>query len=390
MSITMSVYLYGGKWAFFLGLCDNSGKEWKIMSNQKAYLLLENGQIFEGKSFGVTGTTIGEVVFTTGMVGYQETLTDPSFYGQIAVQTFPLSGNYGTNSEDFESGQSWVKGYIVREWCEVPSNFRCEETIDTFLKSQNVIGLYGIDTRQLTRLLRENGVMNGMITTEDVYAKKDALLEQLKAYQITGAVEAVSVKTKETHTILDANYHVVLMDFGYKNAVLNHLQEIGCDVTIVPYHTSAEEILALHPDGVLVSNGPGNPEENVSAIVEIKKLVDAKVPMFGIALGHQLIALAQGGSVKKLKHGHRGANQPVKDTESGCVYSTSQNNGYTVDQIANGKLRFVNVNDGTCEGIEYQNGPVFTVQFYPEASGGPRDTSYLYGMFAALMDKEDK
>lgn len=362
----------------------------KIMSNQKAYLLLENGQIFEGKSFGVTGTTIGEVVFTTGMVGYQETLTDPSFYGQIAVQTFPLNGNYGTNSEDYESRQSWVSGYIVREWCEVPSNFRCEDTIDTFLKTQNVIGLYGIDTRQLTRVLREEGVMNGMITTEDVYAQKDALLAQVKAYQITGAAEAVSVKAQEVHNIADAKYNVVLMDFGYKRAVLQHLQSIGCNVTVVPYYTGAADILAQHPDGVVVSNGPGNPEENTAAIAEIKKLMDAKVPMFGIALGHQLMALAQGGSVRKLKHGHRGANQPVKDVESGCVYSTSQNNGYTVEQIANGKLRFSNVNDATCEGIDYQTTPSFTVQFYPESSGGPRDTSYLFDQFTTLMDKGDK
>ncbi len=360
------------------------------MSKQKAYLLLANGQVFEGKSFGVTGTTIGEVVFTTGMVGYQETLTDPSFYGQIAVQTFPLNGNYGVNSEDYESKQSRVKGYIVREWCEVPSNFRCEDTIDAFLKAQNVIGLYGIDTRQLTRLLREEGVMNGMITTEDVYANKEALLAQVKAYDITDAAVAVSVKENETYTAEGAVRNVVMMDFGYKAGVLNGVLAAGCNVTVVPYNTTAEAILAMNPSGVVVSNGPGNPAENAEAIAEIKKLIEAKVPMFGIALGHQLIALAQGGTVKKLKHGHRGANQPVKDVQTGCVYSTSQNNGYTVDTVANGEIRFVNVNDNTCEGIDYQNAPVFTVQFYPEASGGPRDTSYLYGQFAELMDKEGK
>ena len=193
------------------------------MSEQKAYLLLANGQIFEGKSFGMTGTTIGEVVFATGMTGYQETLTDPSYYGQIAVQTFPLNGNYGTNSDDFESPHCWLKGYIVREWCEVPSNFRCEKTIDEFLKEQHVIGLYGVDTRQLTRIIRECGVMNGAITREDVYAKKEVLLAQIQAYEIKDAVKTVTTKEIKHYTVENPEHEVVMMDFGYKAHILRHL-----------------------------------------------------------------------------------------------------------------------------------------------------------------------
>lgn len=362
------------------------------MNDQKAYLLLENGTIFEGKNFGVTGTTIGEIVFTTGMTGYQETLTDPSYYGQIAVQTFPLNGNYGVNSEDFESKQSWVKGYIVREWCEEPSNFRCENTVDNFLKEQNIIGLYGIDTRQLTKIIREAGVMNGMITTEDVYANKDAMLEAVKTYRITDAVASVSIKEKEVHVVEDAQHNVVMMDFGCKQHILENLLKRNCSVTAVPYHTSAEEIIQMHPDGIMLTNGPGDPADNVEVIETIKALIEAQIPMFGICLGHQMTALAQGGQTMKLKYGHRGANQPAKDLESGQIYITSQNHGYAVvaDSVdaAIGTMRFINVNDYTCEGMVYYNAPVFTVQFHPEASGGPLDTEYLFDQFIALMQKE--
>ena len=362
------------------------------MSEQKAYLLLANGQIFEGKSFGVTGTTIGEVVFATGMTGYQETLTDPSYYGQIAVQTFPLNGNYGTNSDDFESPQCWMKGYIVREWCEVPSNFRCEKTIDEFLKEQHVIGLYGVDTRQLTRIIRECGVMNGAITTEDVYAKKEVLLAQIQAYEIKDAVKTVTTKEIKHYTVENPEHEVVMMDFGYKAHILRHLLNRNCNVTVVPAYTTAEEILAINPDGVMLTNGPGNPEENTEVIETLKKLIAAKMPMFGICLGHQLTALANGGKTMKLKYGHRGGNQPVKDLNTGRVYVTSQNHGYAVvgDSIdpAVGKMSHWNVNDNTCEGVEYYNAPVYTVQFHPEACGGPRDTSYLFDRFMTMMRKE--
>ena len=362
------------------------------MSEQKAYLLLANGQIFEGKSFGMTGTTIGEVVFATGMTGYQETLTDPSYYGQIAVQTFPLNGNYGTNSDDFESPHCWLKGYIVREWCEVPSNFRCEKTIDEFLKEQHVIGLYGVDTRQLTRIIRECGVMNGAITTEDVYAKKEVLLAQIQAYEIKDAVKTVTTKEIKHYTVENPEHEVVMMDFGYKAHILRHLLNRNCNVTVVPAHTTAEEILAINPDGVMLTNGPGNPEENTEVIETLKKLIAAKMPMFGICLGHQLTALANGGKTMKLKYGHRGGNQPVKDLNTGRVYVTSQNHGYAVvgDSInpAVGKMSHWNVNDNTCEGVEYYNAPVYTVQFHPEACGGPRDTSYLFDRFMTMMRKE--
>lgn len=361
------------------------------MSKQKAYLLLANGQIFEGLSFGVTGTSIGEVVFTTGMTGYQETLTDPSYYGQIVVQTFPLNGNYGVNSDDYESNRSWVRGYIVREWCEVPSNFRCEARIDDFLKEQNIIGLYGIDTRQLTRSIREYGVMNGAITTEDVYAVKDELLAQLAAYEIRDAVKSVSCTERHVYEPEETKRRVVMLDLGYKAHILRHLLQRGCEVTVVPYNTSAEEILALAPDGIMLTNGPGDPTENVEVIATLQRLIAAKIPMFGICLGHQLTALANGGRTVKLKYGHRGGNQPVKDLDSGRVYVTSQNHGYAVVgesiDAAVGRVSHQNVNDKTCEGVIYDNAPVCTVQFHPEACAGPRDTAYLFDQFMARMDQ---
>jgi len=359
------------------------------MSMQKAYLLLENGTVFEGKSFGVTGTAIGEVVFTTGMTGYQETLTDPSYYGQIVLQTFPLNGNYGINKEDYESKKSYVNGYIVREWCELPSNFRSEDTIDHFLKEQNVIGLYNIDTRQLTRIIREKGVMNGMITTEDVYKDMEQRLRQIREYRIVDALSEVSVQKQEVFFTENAQYNVVMMDFGYKKHILDNLLRYNCNVTIVPYNTAAAEILDLHPDGIMLSNGPGNPADYMEIVTVIKTLIESGIPIFGICLGHQLTALAQGGETVKLKYGHRGANQPVKDLTTERIYITSQNHGYAViaDSInpSVGTLGFINVNDHTCEGINYHNAPVFTVQFHPEANGGPLDTVYLFERFIKLM-----
>lgn len=359
-----------------------------------AYLILENGKVFKGKSFGAQGAVTGEVVFTTAMTGYLETLTDPSYYGQIVVQTFPLIGNYGVIPEDFESKGPALKGYIVREVCEHPSNFRCDGKLSEFLESRGIIGLYGIDTRQLTRIIRESGVMNGAITTEDVYARKEELLEQIRAYEIVDAVKTVSIKEKQEYTVEHPQHHVVMMDFGYKAHILKKLLHRNCNVTLVPYNTTAEEILAMHPDGIMLTNGPGNPEENVEVIANLKKLIAARIPMFGICLGHQLTALANGGKTVKLKYGHRGANQPVKDLHTGRVYVTSQNHGYAVvgDSIdpAVGSMSHWNVNDKTCEGMTYSNAPVYTVQFHPEACGGPRDTSYLFDQFVTLMDKEGK
>lgn len=365
-----------------------------IKGGTPAWLLLADGQVFEGRSFGAQGTAIGEVVFTTGMTGYQETLTDPSYYGQIVTQTFPLIGNCGVNGSDYESVKSHVSGYIVREWCNTPSNFRMEDNIDSFLKEQNVIGLYNIDTRRLTRAIRETGVMNGAITTEDPAKNKDALLQQIRAYAVRDAVAAVTSAKKAFFSDGEPRYRVVLYDFGYKRYIRKNLMARGCEVIVVPAHTTAEEVLALQPDGVMLSNGPGDPAENTEIIANIRKLAESGIPMFGICLGHQLMALAMGGKTEKLKYGHRGANQPVIDLRSGKTYVTTQNHGYAViaDSIPAevGEVSHVNANDKTCEGVCYKTVNAFTVQFHPEAHGGPLDTDYLFDEFAERMHKEAK
>lgn len=363
-------------------------------SGEKAYLLLANGQIFEGKSCGAKGTVVGEVVFTTGLTGYQETLTDPSYYGQIVTQTFPLIGNYGVNGSDNESAKSYVSGYIVREWCEQPSNFRCEGNVNDFLKEHNIIGICNIDTRRLTRMIREVGVMNGVITTEDVYSKKDELMAQIKAFTVKDAVKSVTNSEVLTYEPENKKYKVVLFDFGYKRNIRQELVKRGCEVVVVPADTTAEEIKKIAPNGIMFSNGPGDPAENVQIIENIKEIQKLNIPIFGICLGHQLMALANGGKTEKLKYGHRGANQPVIDLESGLTYVTSQNHGYAVigDSIDSsvGHVSHINANDKTCEGIRYTSANAFTVQFHPEAHGGPLDTAYLFDEFVARMEKEDK
>ncbi|NLT08248.1 MAG: glutamine-hydrolyzing carbamoyl-phosphate synthase small subunit [Ruminococcus sp.] len=356
---------------------------------EKAYLMLADGQVFEGRSFGAKGTVIGEVVFTTGLTGYQETLTDPSYYGQIVTQTFPLIGNYGVNSQDNESAKSYVTGYIVREWCNAPSNFRCEGNINDFLKEHNIVGINGIDTRRLTRTIREVGVMNGVITTEDVYAKKDELLEKIKAFSVKDAVKSVTNTETLTYEPEEKKYRVVLFDFGYKRNIRQELIKRGCEVVVVPANTTAEQVKDLDPDGIMLSNGPGDPAENVEIIENIKDIEKLGIPIFGICLGHQLMALANGGRTEKLKYGHRGANQPVIDLESGLTYVTSQNHGYAVigDSIdpSVGHVSHINANDKTCEGIRYTSVNAFTVQFHPEAHGGPLDTAYLFDEFVNKM-----
>ena len=356
------------------------------------YLLLENGTVFEGKAFGAEGDVTGEVVFTTAMTGYLETLTDPSHYGQIVVQTFPLIGNYGVIPEDFESRKSFVKGYIVRDWCQEPSNFRNQGDLDTFLREQNVPGIYGIDTRALTKIVRESGVMNGIILSE-LPEDKSKVLWDIKQYRITEAVANTSRSEREVHLHTNETEHpkkIVLLDLGAKKTICRQLQMRGCDVTIVPYNTSGEEIIAMKPDGIMLSNGPGDPAENVEVIKEIRKLLYCGIPMFGICLGHQLTALAAGGRTEKMKYGHRGTNQPAKRISDGRVFITSQNHGYCIvneslPEIA--KVSFVNVNDGTCEGIDYEGAPVFTVQYHPEASAGPLDSGSLFDDFMTLIEE---
>jgi carbamoyl-phosphate synthase small subunit len=398
-------------------------------------LVLANGLVFEGRAFGAEGIIIGETVFTTGMNGYLETLTDPSYYGQIVTQTFPLIGNYGDIKQDYESSKCNLRGYIVRQWCEEPSNFRCGGDIDSYLKSQNIIGLYDIDTRKLTKILREVGVMNGMLISGnskdalEAFAalkdekKKAVLLEKIKSYKIKKAVESVTGSATGVEEPADvvfsesAKYRfvpvtadgtkindekeamkagkgkkVVLWDFGAKANIRRELLKRGLEVVTVPCSYTAQQIMALNPDGVMLSNGPGDPAENVGIIEEIKKLLKTGIPIFGICLGHQLLALANGAQTMKLKYGHRGANQPVKYTKTGRVYITSQNHGYAVknDCLPEGTIQsFVNTNDGTCEGLTYTKIPAFSVQFHPEACSGPLDANFLFDEFVKLINNHD-
>jgi carbamoyl-phosphate synthase, small subunit len=347
-----------------------------------AYLVLENGTVMKGEYFGAQGEITGEVVFATGMTGYLETLTDQSYYGQIVLQTFPLIGNYGVIPPDFESANVGARAYIVKHPCKNPSNFRCESTLDAFLKERGITGLYGIDTRALTRIIRENGVMNGKITAAP---PTQADIAETKAYSIKNAVAAVSSKTvTKTVSTQAVKRRVALMDFGAKRGIANALAARGCEVWSFPHDTSAKEILKIKPDGIMLSNGPGDPAESANnGIIETLRILQKSgVMIFGICLGHQLLALANGYSTRKLKFGHRGANQPVKELATGRVYITSQNHGYAV-VADNGS--FVNVNDGTCEGMDY--GISFSVQFHPEACGGPLDTAFLFDRFIERMKK---
>lgn len=349
---------------------------------KKKYLVLENGTVFEGYAFGAEKKSIGELVFTTGMNGYLETLTDESYYGQIVMQTFPMIGNYGVIPADFE-GKCSVKGYVVREWCLHPSNFRSEETLDAFLKKSGIPGIFGVDTRAVTKIIREYGVMNAVICDE---VPRD--LSDVKAYQIVGAVEAVSTKEIRVYPAENEKYRVSLLDYGAKQNIIRELNKRGCTVTVLPASTPAETVLKEKPDGVVLSNGPGDPAENLYQIEQLKKLC-GKVPMFGICLGHQLLALANGAKTEKLKYGHRGVNQPVKETSGNRTYISSQNHGYAVvsDTVKNGTVSFINANDGTCEGVEYPDLHAFSVQFHPEACSGPHDTAFLFDRFIGLMEE---
>lgn len=354
------------------------------MTDNKIYICLANGDVFEGRSFGAKGTVTGELVFTTGMGGYIETLTDPSYYGQIVMQTFPLMGNYGFINEDCECDKSAVSAYIVREYCEAPSNFRCESTLDGYLKANNIVGVYGVDTREITKIIREYGVMNAVITENPDTVD----YEQLRAYSVTRAVESVSAKRPYMSASSEHKYNVVLIDYGTKRNIIRELNKRGCNVAVVPYNTKAEDILALNPDGIMLSNGPGDPQENTQAIEELKKLAGKK-PIFAICLGHQLFALAMGGKTTKLKYGHRGVNQPVKNLETGRTFISSQNHGYAVVsegvEECGGVISYINANDNTCEGIDYPDMQAFSVQFHPEACSGPHDTRFIFDKFISMM-----
>ena len=351
---------------------------------KKAYLVLENGKIFEGVSCGCEGTAYGEVVFTTGMNGFQQTLTDPTYYGQIVTQTFPIIGSYGANEKDFESDKCHLNGYIVREMCDEPSNFRMDSTMNEFLKKQNVVGICGIDTRMLTRLIRENGVMNGAITTEEI-DDKDSFVTKISAYKQTDGLKMTSIASPRMFKAENSTKHVALLDLGHKFYIKNKLNDMGCDVTVMPYDTIAEQISIVNPDGILISNGPGNPNEYAKIAANIKEIAELGVPVFGIGLGHQLLALANGGKVAKLKYGHRGENQPVIDIEWGRTFVTSQNTGFVVENIPeNAELSHKSANDSGCEGLCYKNGN-YSVQFYPDACETQTGTSYVFDKFMDLM-----
>lgn len=356
------------------------------MKMEKAYLVLNNGMVFEGRRIGASIDTVGELVFTTGMVGYLETLTDPSYAGQIVMQTFPLIGNYGVIEDDFE-GKCAVRGYVVREMCDTPSNFRSEYALDEFLKANGVAGICGVDTRELTRMIREEGVMNAKICSEIPSERDD-----IASYVIKGAVESVSCREKTVYPAVgEKKYSVALIDYGVKRNIIRSLCARGCEVALMPYSSSAEEILAMKPDGVMLSNGPGDPADNVFCIEQIRKLL-GKLPVFGICLGHQMTALALGGKTLKLKYGHRGGNQPVSQTNGERTYISSQNHSYAVDAASLegiGQVSFVNANDGTCEGVDYPELNCFTVQFHPEACSGPHDTGFLFDRFIDMMKKND-
>ena len=353
----------------------------------KAFLILEDGHVFTGTSIGSEREVISEIVFNTSMTGYLEVLTDPSYAGQAVVMTYPLIGNYGICYENMESGRPWPDGYIVRELSRLPSNFRSTDTIQNFLKKYDIPGIAGIDTRALTKILRESGTMNGMITTKE-YDNLDEVLPRLKAYRTGKVVEKVTCREKSV--MKRDGYKVALLDFGAKRNIARSLYERGCEVTIYPADTKAEEIIASNPDGIMLSNGPGDPKDCGPIIDEVRKLYESDIPIFAICLGHQLMALATGADTYKLKYGHRGGNHPVKDLETGRVYISSQNHGYAVDvnslNPAVATAAFENVNDKTNEGLKYTGKNIFTVQFHPEACPGPQDSGYLFDRFIRMME----
>lgn len=356
----------------------------------QALLVLEDGSVFKGKAFGASGERWGEVVFNTGMTGYQEVLTDPSYCGQIVVMTYPLIGNYGINKDDFESKNSFVRGFVVRENCDKPSNWRSSSKIDEFLAREGVIGISNIDTRALTKIIRTHGTMRAVISTEET--DPAVLVEKAKQVpHLTGQSFVPEVSTKEIFTVPGEGSRVVLLDFGAKQNIVRCLNNRGCEVVVVPPTTSAQDILALNPAGMMLSNGPGDPVDVPYAVETVKQLLD-KMPVFGICLGHQVMGLAVGGKTFKLKFGHRGANHPVKDLATGRVYITSQNHSFAVDADSLPEdvlVSHINLNDNTVEGLKHKYLPVFSVQYHPEAMPGPEDSEYMFEEFMEAL-KENK
>lgn len=354
------------------------------------HLILEDGTIFTGQGFGSEEDTIGEIVFHTGMTGYQEILSDPSYCGQIVTLTYPLIGNYGINRDDFETISPFINGFIVKELCEVPSNFRSEYSLDEYFKLKKIPGLAGIDTRKLTRIIRTYGTLKGAFCSEK--ADTEAVLAKLRAANLpTNQVETVSTKT--SYPSPGRGCRVVLVDFGMKHGILRELNKRDCDVVVVPHTTTAEEILQLNPDGIMLSNGPGDPKDVPHALEMINGVL-GKIPIFGICLGHQLFALAGGANTEKMKFGHRGSNHPVKDLSTGKIAITSQNHGYTVtlDSVASTDLEVTHIalNDGSVEGLKHKELPAFTVQYHPEASPGPEDANGLFDQFIDMIETHKK
>jgi len=354
---------------------------------KKAYLALADGTIFEGRSFGLAGKALGEVVFTTGMTGYQETLTDPSFCGQILVMTYPLIGNYGTNRHHFESEKVWVEGLVVSEACTSPSHYLSQSDISRYLAENGVVGIEGVDTRALTRRIRDKGNVRGVITTEQL-SKKELVAEAQKARLVSGRNLVGKVTTSRTYTLPGSGARVVLMDFGVKQSIIRQLQQRGCSVTVVPAHAPIEEIMSHRPQGIVLSNGPGDPRDAEYAVKTIRELA-GKIPIFGICLGHQLLGLAFGAGSYKLPFGHRGSNHPVKELATGRVFITSQNHGFALDKDSlpadELELTHINLNDGSAEGMRHKRLPIFSVQFHPEGSPGPKDSAQLFDRFMELM-----
>lgn len=353
----------------------------------EAYLALEDGTLFQGEAFGSTGMQAGEVVFNTSMTGYQEMLTDPSYCGQILVLTYPLVGNYGINQDDFESGRPWVQGFVIKELCDYPSNWRCRMKLDEFCRQHGIIGLAGIDTRALTRRLRRYGTMKGVIATGG--QDTASLIEKARqAPSLSGRNLVKNVSTKEVKLFGDGSFKVVVLDLGVKRNIIHFLVQRNCTVIVVPAWTTAEEILSYRPHGVVLTNGPGDPRDAVDVVDTTRRLI-GRVPLMGVCLGHQILGLAFGGETYKLKFGHRGSNHPVKDLETGRVYITSQNHGYAVDEesLLTGEVVVThrNLNDGTVEGIRHRTEPIFSYQFHPEGSPGILDTTHLFENFVSCF-----